>query len=160
MYLAAKEGGTILWLPQKALNVVAVISHRLDRTVHWLSVYEITTCRAYLRFDNGRCTKEVLDPTRYWTENILEGDDVVGKGQRAFGSYEWFLETLSSTHVPKDKEYDCERIDEAVADGIGPGDRIGPMVKACVTNGLIAVDFVGNWPQYERRAIEASLAED
>ena len=156
-FLAETNGGTIIWLPQTALLVATILSTKLHhQSVHWISVFESYTCRAYLQFCDGKCVKELLDPIDYWTQNILDGDGLVGRGTRRFDCYDAFKSTLSSYYTPVDERYDFESINCNTAQL----KSIRPMVRLDIIHGALGLALTGDWSKQQRRELEHEFGID
>ncbi len=141
-YLSSSDDGTILWFHQKFLLMAAGLSKTLNRAVSWISVFEDLTCRAYLRFEMGKCKKEILDPGYYWKENLLFGEDLIGKGIRDFATLNEFLETLKSIYVPKEANYDFERIGQLIENNLDIDASVKPVEMICVENGELVLKTI------------------
>ena len=108
MFACQTDVGTLLWLPTEGLRVLQLLSKQMDTSVHWLSIYERSTMRAYIRFQSGAVTRRVLDNEVYWERNILYGEDLAGRGQRTYKSLDDFLAAIQNDYVPKDEKWSYE----------------------------------------------------
>ena len=150
VYLTSILGGTILWMPQKLIYLASSISRELKTVAHWISVYENFTCFAYVRFDCGKCTEEVLDPVSYWTENILHGEDLIGKGKHLFNNYEKFKGFIKNLYKPRDEQLDFERIDDSLhGNNNSIIENIKNLICSVSQNGELYVKHFGNWSENE-----------
>ena len=103
------NNGTLIWHTQPLLRAGVMLSQRLSTDVHWISIYEQFTCRAYVRFSSGNVAEEILDPEYYWRQNLLQGGDLVGTGRRKFASLDVFLESIANRYKPFDLIWDFEK---------------------------------------------------
>lgn len=156
-FLAELNGGTILWLPQTSVHLGAVLSIELSKVVHWISIYEAFACRAYLRFENGGCVHKLFDPIEYWTDNILDGNGIIGRGVRKFDSCDAFKDELKEFYTPIDEAYDFERIESEVIGGDRGLACARPIIALSPLHGNHLIEFIGAWPKLEKNAIETGL---
>lgn len=95
-------GGVILWHKQEHLPIAIALSKHCECVAHWISVNEEMTLWAYARFRNGECQELILDPVLYWRENMLHGEDLVGKGERLYPTLADFLSQIAPRYQPVD----------------------------------------------------------
>src|SRR5690606_1147608 len=100
--------GVIVWHSTKTLPAIVQLSEQLQCEVHWLSVFEEITIRAYGWLSKGRWSDLILDPKRYWRENLLEGNDLIGEGNRHFPTLDAFLQSIEPKYHPADDVWDFE----------------------------------------------------
>jgi hypothetical protein len=159
VYLNSSKAGTLLWMPQNLLGIASLVSRGLQTVVHWISVYESYTCRAYVSFDRGYCVEELLDPETYWTQNILNGNDLIGQGIRRFRDYEEFKASIKNFYTPKDERLDYERIEGLLRDRnllnlVGDDEKF---LRLDIVSGIPKLRFLGSWNKEEIRDTKTAL---
>ena len=108
MFAHQTDEGTLLWLPLDGLRVLQLLSKQMDTSIHWVSIYEQFTMRAYIRFQSGVITKRILDSEVCWERNVFCGADLAGLGQRTYKSHDDFLAAIQNDYVPKDEKWNYE----------------------------------------------------
>lgn len=108
LFLACASEGVILWHSVKTLPAVVSLSQQLSAGVHWMAVNEEFTLRAYGNLQRGVWQRLITDPPRYWSKNLLSGDDLIGKGDRHFTDLGAFLTEIEPHFTPVDTLWDFE----------------------------------------------------
>lgn len=111
LLMMAHDHGTLVWFPAAGLRVIQALSKRLQTTIHWISVYEQFTWRAYIKFEQGDVTARLLDNEDYWRYNVCCGEDLTGRGKRKFASLVDFLAEIEENYVPQDTQWTYEKLE-------------------------------------------------
>ncbi len=157
LFLSPCEKGCLIWLPQINLALAAAIADGLQRPVHWMSVYEAYSYRAYVRFERAQCIREVLDPESYWTKNLMYGEDLVGKGVRKFESFDDFADDVRDEYLAKDQTLDYERISRAIDSGTTAFSDFEKLLQLDLELGAVAKRFLGVWNERDRDEVARVL---
>jgi hypothetical protein len=59
-------------------------------------------CWAYLEYQNGSLTHFVTDPTSVWQSNVVDGNVLLGRGEREYSTMAQFLSAIASRQQPVD----------------------------------------------------------
>ena len=86
----------------------------------------------------------------YWTENILHGEDLIGKGKHLFNNYEKFKGFIKNLYKPRDEQLDFERIDDSLhGNNNSIIENIKNLIQLDIQNGELYVKHFGNWSENE-----------
>lgn len=118
VYLQSRDDGTMIWSPVNGLKIIESLSRRMETTIHWLSVFEQFSARAYIRFENGNVTDRIFDSEDCWLRNVMSGEDLVGRGKRQFASLEAFLDRIKEHYIPRDIQWSYEKLEMNPQDGL------------------------------------------
>lgn len=103
VYLTRMESKTVLWPHAIDTDILKKLSRQLAMKVSQVNVYSPMRFWAYLEFENGKLTHQVLDPEEPWRTNVLSGDDLIGCGPRTYDSAKVFLKAIADRFIPVDK---------------------------------------------------------